>query len=352
MNRKRRNYNDFLEPKKKLFKSSTGGKVLPNCIGVWRFGEGDVFTSVPKTWSVAQCISSLRKKLKEDGDDTGQDLDLWVKNRCIILDKKKLLSDYPGLAKLYLIRRPESRDAPHRYRTSKRDVTDPYSDDTCVIMTCSHAISPDNLYAYAWNKINNGAIDVTCPAIPDVSRPSEQCAHLWNFKDISIRACLSNDEINLFLSKMFSNWLEKQKNVYLCPNCDEAQQDTCDRSVIKCRYCKHSFCVKCQGPVGFAQNICTNSECQQSLPNVRNLLRNCSMRTLVDVPNCPSVRACPVCSCVIEFDEEDSCKHMSCPRNTCQAKFCFICLKVKTDTYYWPCGGAYEQCDPAKRQIV
>ncbi|XP_033726098.1 E3 ubiquitin-protein ligase RNF19A-like [Pecten maximus] len=352
MSKRRHDNEDTRVSKFKKHNSQTPVSVPADQIGVWRFGEDECFTSVKKKWSVSHCITYLINKLEEADDCDCSDLDLWVKNRCIMLDKDDSLSDYPGLTKLYIVQRPESRDAPTKYQTTDDDVIDPYSDDMCVLMTCGHATSPDNLYAYAWNQINNGAIEVRCPAIPDDHRPTDQCASLWTFKAICARACLSNDEINLFLSKLFSNWLERHKNVYLCPSCDEAQDDSCGRSVVKCRYCGHSFCVRCLRFVDENEKTCTSSECKQSIPKIRSLLRNCSMRTLVGVPNCPSVRACPVCQCVIEYDEIDSCKHMTCPRNTCQTKFCFICLKVKTDKYYWPCGGAYEKCVPAGRQMI
>ncbi|XP_033725806.1 uncharacterized protein LOC117315633 [Pecten maximus] len=325
--------------------------VPKNSIGVWKFGEDNFFTTVPKAWSVSDCIAHVRNKIGRFGYG---DLDLWIKNRCIMLDKGKSLSDYPGLKSLYVIRRPSSRDPHPFHQTSRPDDTDPFSDDTCVAMPCGHAVSPENLYLYAWKKIQNGGIEVTCPAIPDINKPGEQCSKTWEFKSISKLACLSNDENNLFCSKLFSNVLEKEANIYLCPVCNEAIFSSC-KTAFKCFNCEKSgasfsFCVRCNRTT-IGEN-CYNPECQESLPKIRALLKNCGTRTLVDVPNCPSVRACPVCHCIIEYDEGESCKHMTCPRNSCQTKFCFICLKVKTDKYYWPCGGAYQACNPSPRQII
>lgn len=338
--------------KKRKHGSGSGLTVPADHIAVWRFGENGVFTSVKKTWDVSHCIAYLTNKIEEADSQKCYDLDLWVKNRRTMLDRNKSLSDYPGLTKLFIVQRPKSRDPPSKYQTDDDDVIDPDSDDICVRMVCGHAISPDNLYRYSWNEINNGATQVTCPAIPEEDKPNEQCSSVWSFKSISSRACLSNDEINLFQTVLFSNWLEKHQTVYLCPNCDEALEDTCDRSVVTCYYCTKSFCVTCAGNVVGSEKSCINTECKQSIPKVRSLLRNCPVRTIVGVPNCPSVRACPKCQCVIEYGEEDSCKHMTCSRNTCQVKFCFICLKVKTDKYYWPCGGAFDQCSPSPRQMI
>ncbi|XP_021357794.1 E3 ubiquitin-protein ligase RNF19A-like [Mizuhopecten yessoensis] len=326
-------------------------EVPTNNVGVWKFGEENFFTSVPKVWTVSDCIAHVQNTIGRHGYGV---LDLWIKNRCIMLDKTKSLSDYPGLKSLHVVRRPTSRDPHPLHQTSRVDDTDPYCEDTCVGMCCGHAISPDNLYNYVWQKIKNGATEVTCPAIPDATKPREQCSNVWEFKSISMLACLSDDENYLFCDKLFSNWLEKEADVYICPTCNEAIHSSCV-SVFKCFYCEqggksHSFCVKCNRAAN--GNSCFNNECQESLPKVKALLKDCRMRTIIGVPNCPSVRACPVCQCVIEYEEEDLCKHMTCPKNTCKAQFCFICLKVKTDKYYYPCGGAFEPCQPTPRQII
>ncbi|XP_069101918.1 uncharacterized protein [Argopecten irradians] len=326
-------------------------QVPEHSIGVWIFGEDNFFTTLPKVWTVSDCIKHVRNKIGNFGYG---DLDLWIRNRCIMLNKGKTLSDYPGLKSLYVIRRPRSRDPHPFHQTPRCDDTDPFSDDTCVLMPCGHAISPENLYEYAWSKIQNGGIGVTCPAVPDAKRPSEQCSTIWDFTSVSKLACLSNDENCLFCCQLFSNFVEAQPNIHLCPVCNEAIYSDC-ATVFKCFNCEKSgtsfsFCVHCHRPIYGRE--CVNDECQESVPRLKTLLKNCPTRTLVNVPNCPSVRACPKCNCVIEYDEEDSCKHMTCPRNSCQTQFCFICLKVKTDKYYWPCGGAYEPCSPSPRQIM
>ncbi|XP_060074775.1 E3 ubiquitin-protein ligase RNF19B-like [Ylistrum balloti] len=326
-------------------------QVPGNSVGVWKFGDENFFTSVPKAWTVSDCITHVRNKIGRYGYG---DIDLWIKNRCIMLDKRKSLSDYPGLKSLHVVRRPLSRDPHPSYATSCKDDTDPFCDSTTVGMSCGHFISPDNLYQYAWRKIQEGTIEVTCPAVPDTNRPAEQCSKEWDFQSISKIACLSDDENYMFCSKLFSNLLERESNIHICPGCNEAIFSNC-ANILKCSYCEKSgrsfsYCVKCHQAV--YRNTCSNPDCKESLPKIRALLQNCHMITIVDVPNCPSVRACPKCSCVIEFDEAESCKHMTCPRNFCQTKFCFICLKVKTDQYYWPCGGAFDPCSPTPRQIV
>ncbi|XP_033725739.1 uncharacterized protein LOC117315587 [Pecten maximus] len=182
-------------------------QVPRDSVGVWKFGEDNFFTTVPNAWTVSDCIAHVRNKIGRFGYG---DLDLLIKNRCIMLDKGKSLSDYPGLKSLYVIRRPSSRDPHPFHQTSRPDDTEPFSDDTCVAMSCGHAVSPENLYLYAWKKIQNGGIEVTCPAVPDINKPGEQCSKTWEFQSISKLACLSNDENNLFCSKLFSNVLEKR----------------------------------------------------------------------------------------------------------------------------------------------
>lgn len=169
-------------------------------------------------------------------------------------------------------------------------------------------------------------------------------------------ACLSSDERMLFLSVLFTNWLEKNKDVYLCPQCDEAVVRSC-KEYFECYYCKkkgksHSFCIRCLRVVRAPWMLCKNSECEKGIQQTRQLLSTCSNRVIIGMPGCPTVRACPVCQCIIEFGESDRCKHMICPNRTCRTRFCFICLSTRSLSGYFPCGGAFDKCYRAPRQKV
>jgi hypothetical protein len=66
---------------------------------------------------------------------------------------------------------------------------------------------------------------------------------------------------------------------------------------------------------------------------------------VLQVPNCPSVRACVQCGILIEHTA--ACKHMMCI--ACKTEFCFICLKRRVDSK-WQCGSYNSQCTPAPVQ--
>ncbi|XP_069102526.1 uncharacterized protein [Argopecten irradians] len=313
-------------------------KVLPiNHIGVWRFGGNDFITTVSQMWSVSQCIMYVKVFLRYRGD-----IDLWITNQCTFLEKEKSLSDYAGLTKLFVVQRPKKRDPGARYKSQEPDVTDPYWE------------APENLFNYYWHQIKNGNIDVRCPSISDGN--NEDCKEIWEFKDVYRLACLSQDEMLLFLSVLFTNWLERNKNVYLCPQCGDASVASC-RTYFMCHVCKdrgddHIFCRICLMAIESPSMTCKNTECSKSRKWVRSLLRACERLEIVGVHDCPKVRACPKCQCIIEFDDSDRCKHMTCPNKTCRTRFCFICLSTPNNTGYWPCGSAFDPCTPAPSHKV
>ncbi|XP_069102326.1 uncharacterized protein [Argopecten irradians] len=320
-----------------------------NHIGIWRFGENDFFTSVSKTWNVAQCIKHVKDFLR-----LRCDVDLWVKNQCTFLEKEKSLSDYAGLTKLFVVQRPKGRDPGARYKSQEPDVTDPYWEGDCVSMSCGHAVVPENLFEYYWHAIKSGNIEVKCPYVPDGN--NKRCEGIWELNEVSVLACLTADERLLFLNVLFTNWLDRNKNVYLCPQCDEAIIATC-QNYFMCYYCgqrdeNNTFCRRCLQLVIPPWMMCKNSECQKSLEQTKSLLSTCQERIIVNVRGCPVVRACPKCQCIIEFDDSDLCKHMTCPNRTCRTRFCFICLSIQNNTRHWPCGSAFAPCTPAPRQKV
>ncbi|XP_033731732.1 E3 ubiquitin-protein ligase RNF19B-like [Pecten maximus] len=222
-------------------------------------------------------------------------------------------------------------------------------------MSCGHAVAPENLLNYYWQEIKSGRIEVRCPSLPDEN--NRDCKAEWEFKEVLRHARLSADERFLFLSVLFTNWLEKNKNAYICPRCDETVIASCpDRGYFDCYYCqrkgdRYSFCTRCSQPV-IPLFGCKNSDCEQGLRQLKSLLHTCHLITIVNVPGCPKVRACPKCHYIIKFDNNNLCKHMTCFNGTCETRFCFICLSTPSQSGYWPCGGAYDECPPAPRQKI
>ncbi|XP_077987240.1 ubiquitin-ribosomal protein eL40 fusion protein-like [Glandiceps talaboti] len=64
------------------------------------------------------------------------------------------------------------------------------------------------------------------------------------------------------------------------------------------------------------------------------ILRECPKKIISSVSNCPTFRACPTCTVIIEH--ESGCREMVC---RCGLKFCFICLKTAARNSSLPCGG-------------
>lgn len=216
--------------------------------------------------------------------------------------------------------------------------------------------APDNLYSYCWSELESRKAVFKCPAIND----SKKCNKKWKFCDIVRGACLSVDEVNLFSGFLNQNWFNLDKSIQLCPQCGEAiERSACKGNIMDCLYCrkagnKSKFCFICTRPwpKRSTSTSCDNKECGSSASRMRSVLKKCKRVRIVNVKGCPSVRACPKCKSIVQFESvEESCKHIKCP--ACQADFCFICLKVKMPSrVYWPasCGGAFDKCDVAPVQ--
>lgn len=229
-------------------------------------------------------------------------------------------------------------------------------------MSCGHGITCDNLYEYCRRQIEMGNVEFFCPAVPDQERPSEQCGSKWNFLEVREKACLSEDESNLFEIMLSSNKIQRSKDIYQCPGCSKYIESICyRRGFVVCRTCEENydfdfkFCAFCQRKwMGSDDSkTCGHVDCKQDLKRLQKVLVSCPTKEIVGIRSCPTVRACPNCNFIVEH-EGDNCKHMDCPNKYCRTKFCFVCLQIKTDKYYWPesCGGAFIHCQLAPRQSV
>ncbi|KAL5010895.1 hypothetical protein ScPMuIL_013200 [Solemya velum] len=257
---------------------------------------------------------------------------------------------------IYVCVSPTERRLQAELVTDKPDMINPWDDDPRYLMPCGHAITPDSLYAYCWSELQNRKNKLKCPAIKEGS--ITKCGTTWEFVDVVRGACLSDDEMNLFCSFLNHNWLAKAERIQLCPVCGEAiKKSNCGNTRMKCIYCRNlgrtgTFCFVCLQPwrTGSRKDYCGNRSCKGSVENMLSVLENCQRKSIVGVRGCPVVRACPGCRFVLEHTSsgEGGCKHMVC--TSCNTKFCFICLKIKTDELYWPCGGAFEQCQVAPIQ--
>lgn len=218
-------------------------------------------------------------------------------------------------------------------------------------MPCGHAISPESLTAYCRSLLTAGKFEFRCPYKKSASDP--MCSQLWEFFTIKKLAVLTEEERNEFEVKISDNYLRKAAGIQDCPKCltfCERRKRT-DVRVI-CPVCTrknglYEFCWYCQKTwLGSGTRECGNLGCTGQDPRLR-ILTNCSKKKVIEVPNCPAVRACPACGLLIEHIA--ACKQMVCP---CGQKFCFICLKMANSTGRYQCGAFNFKCEVAPIQTV
>ncbi|XP_069118594.1 uncharacterized protein [Argopecten irradians] len=208
-----------------------------------------------------------------------------------------------------------------------------------VQMSCGHATTPENLYNYCLSTIRTKKSEISCL--------SNGCKEKWDFEDISKKACLSDTERHLFEVRLTQNAILDQDDVFGCPSCGLMIEvsSTYNRTSFTCSYCKAGkFCRTCR--LLMSGYRCTNTYCAKPSLEINKTLAESLKKTIVGVPGCPSVRACPTCKSLIHHIG-DLCKHMDCIY--CNSRFCFICLSVKAGDY-WECGGAFDSCTLAKVQ--
>ncbi|XP_069103189.1 uncharacterized protein [Argopecten irradians] len=329
-----------------------GKRVTLNYICIYDLSTDRHITSLPTNVELSACVDEIKDKIKHEGD-----LDLWIMNRNIFMDKGKSIADYKGVKKIYAVRcsnkrNPDSSNKPTEPTTC---IIDRESVDDCISMSCGHAITPKNLLDYYWYEIKKGCTEVECP--------HDTCKAVLEFTEVRELACLSTDEILLFVRVLFMNWLTGSNDAFLCPRCGQVNITACpEKGYFRCLECMkkgkgygHTFCTRCLKVIRRLPDGCTNSECQQSIKQTKSLLQKCDVMTIDDVGVCPTIRACPVCQHIIRYNDSDSrCKHMECANATCRTKFCFVCLSTPTKVGQWPdtCGGAFTKCEVAPRQEV
>ncbi|XP_060075135.1 potential E3 ubiquitin-protein ligase ariadne-2-like [Ylistrum balloti] len=234
------------------------------------------------------------------------------------------------------------RQVPLWLQTTKKDMVNPWEEEPRCIMSCNHAITPDNLYGYCWNQLTEQRTSFKCFVDVDGKR----CDWEWFFAEVAENACLSTDERVLFESRINRNWFNLSAGVRECPFCRcVCERQRPDDPCVLCIYCRDAgkphfeFCWYCLYPWK------DNHSCTKD--SARQILSTCPRKEIVKVPGCPSIRACPNCKILIEHKEQ--CKHMDC-RN-CKASFCFICLGVRGERGF-TCGSYNSKCAVAPIQTV
>ncbi|ESP01085.1 hypothetical protein LOTGIDRAFT_140009, partial [Lottia gigantea] len=165
-------------------------------------------------------------------------------------------------------------------------------------------------------------------------------------------AVLTKEEKKEFETKLAENYLFKGVKIQECPRCQSYCERKDSKSVrVICPICTrqkeelYEFCWFCLKTwLTNTTHDCGNHGCSGEDPRIR-LLRNAPKKSIVEVPNCPSVRSCPKCGLLIEHIK--ACKQMVC---LCGQKFCFICLKKADASGKYTCGAYNFKCQIAAIQ--
>lgn len=154
----------------------------------------------------------------------------------------------------------------------------------------------------------------------------------------------------------------KAVNVQKCGKCgtvhfqyEDAIESVCGQEDYaklrtKCIMCSSHFCWNCgvEYPLK-SQHICDSDKLKVYKETV-GILAMCPLKTIGDVDNVPSIRACPNPDCGQLITHWEECKHMEC--QSCFWEFCFICMLPKEDNGDWQCGEYDDICNVAPRQTL
>ncbi|KAK3581886.1 hypothetical protein CHS0354_024197 [Potamilus streckersoni] len=213
-------------------------------------------------------------------------------------------------------------------------------------MPCGHAIGPESLTALCRSLLDAGRYEFRCPY-----KKETYCGQIWDYIIVRKLAVLTEKEQEYFETKLSENYLRKAMGIQDCPKCGSFCERRDNKNIrVTCILCSkgqrfpYDFCWYCLRPwLSAGARECGNPMCDGKDPRLKILKKACN-KEIVGVKNCPSVRACPACGCLIEH--ERACKHMTC---RCGTKFCFICLKVAVNGLY-QCGSFNTKCEIAPIQ--
>ncbi|XP_070785992.1 probable E3 ubiquitin-protein ligase RNF144A-A isoform X1 [Enoplosus armatus] len=248
-------------------------------------------------------------------------------------------------------KRYDPRDTTLKFvnRPDDLDPLPPEEGDECLRaeMSCGHAVTPESLTGWCRSLLDQGQYTFKCPALKDGTLA--KCDAVWPYQEVRRLAVLTTEEMQYFEERTARLAATKYCEFKTCPGCKTCveREDLTDLSV-QCTICTadrkklYQFCWQClkpwKGKVPCSDR-CDNDGC---INHDLELLKNCkttSLREVIGVGACPSIRACPTCGQKVEHDKT-GCKNILCPR--CQVEFCFVCLKLtpeclETSTYFNAC---------------
>jgi len=218
-------------------------------------------------------------------------------------------------------------------------------------LPCGHVLSSISMFMYIEHLFdqvltnNRKLIKFFCP-VPSCKQEIE-----WTL--MAIISDLNDSEL-IYYTNIVEKHRREQNGIKNCPHCqiliEKPQKLSQNR--VHCIACNGSdFCWSClQKWQGGGFQICGSANCATYC--IVNELQNCPLKkpTYIDV-QMPSTRACPNCLHLIRHDNEDNrCKHVTCPNDLCKKAFCFVCLGVQDTNGEWACFDHKYACQVAPRQ--
>ena len=218
-------------------------------------------------------------------------------------------------------------------------------DPRVVAPKCKHAFTGETYFQCMKFMLRKDLYShiLICPVIG--------CAAEIPFDFVKKAAMLTKKEI-VYYGTLISERAVATK-VRRCPTCRTLSErpKELDHMRVRCvgRSCG-DWCFLCgQKWSGYGFQVCGNTDCQTY--HIKVVVEKAPEITLeYSDAKCPSVRACPKCLMIIEWQK--GCKHMKCPK--CAHYFCFLCLKKATGEGTDVCKiPDYKlMCELAPRQII
>ncbi len=203
--------------------------------------------------------------------------------------------------------------------------------------------------SYSLSVLTDGGYRFLCPYIGPLT--TNKCNYEWEYFLVRHVACLSDEDMQSFETRICENYVRRSNGIQKCPGCQVfCMRQDCKNNRVRCILCTKEkgkafeFCWSCLHEWKIGSSKCSNPECDGIDPRIR-YLRNCPQTTINGV-TCPSLRGCPKCGILIQHTQ--GCKHMICK---CTHNFCFVCLEPKKDGKY-PCGSYRDPCSVAPIQTA
>jgi len=187
--------------------------------------------------------------------------------------------------------------------------------------------------SYCLSEVAKGRYRFACP--------NSRCKSIWEYFLVRHVACLDDATRSNIEKRITESYVSQGRGYQQCPGCNTwcVPVNVGDLR-LRCPVCSHThdkaydFCWACQREWKNASSTlnCGNLGCNGKDPRI-HILSVAEPMSIDNIPGCPSIRACPKCGILIQL--KGGCRRMAC--TSCEAQFCFICLKKWPGYNHTPC---------------